>query len=282
MTRTVDQAVAWGRSHATDPANGQSWNQKCGAFIYWCMGATNAYPTANAARVASGKLNTSRNLPLGAIAWFKFGTAGHVAFHVGGGQIAMASSYASNWGAYRGTMTIAQYEVRAGAKYLGYTMRFGPSSFATPAVVVASKPPVVVAKPVPAPPAGSSSKLAHGEILHAGQTLYAGNYKLSVQTDGNVVIYGWNGIQGEWNVNKNFAINLKASAKKVVPSTVYIAAQTDDHVVIYGNNVKGIRQTLYVFPWSRPPHNKGAFLQLYPDANLVIRAASGAILWHLK
>jgi hypothetical protein len=178
-------------------------------------------------------------------------------------------------------MTIAQYENASGAEYAGYTMRFGPSSFAKPLVVPKPvvTPPVTI--PVPTPPLGASDRIPHGGVLAADKALYAGDYKLDVQADGNLVIRKWDSVTGTWKVTKNFLTNLRSALKRVVKGTQWLSVGTDDHVVLYGKNAKGERQVIYTFPWPLP-HNRGAYFQLDSKGNLVTRAASGEWIWHLK
>jgi hypothetical protein len=280
MTRTVALAEAWGKAHATDPANGQSWDQKCAAFVYWCMGAAQAYPSANDARHASGGLNPSRNLPLGAIAWFDYGQYGHVAFHVGNGQIAMASSHASNWGAFRGTMTISQYEASAGARYLGYTMRFGNSSFAiTPVKPPVVKPPVppVTPKPPVTPPTPSLPQDTNlGALLHQGQTilpghyLSAGNYRLRLGANSVLIELGVNS-KLIWQTSHRKAAQVKDHSKS------YAILQPDGNFVLYGFNAKGKRFALWSSRTNSGKYSApGEHVVLSTNGRLVVQPANAA------
>lgn len=150
MARSLQQGINWAHAHP-DRSNvsgakkrigyGWRWDQLCAAFVYWCIGGAVSYTSANSARRSSGPLvASSRNLPLGAVVWFKIGLYGHVGFHIGDGNILMASHrVVHKWGGGDlGTMTIAQYVAASGAKYLGYSMRYGINKWAGTSLATAS------------------------------------------------------------------------------------------------------------------------------------------------
>lgn len=143
---TPAQGVAWLKAHPTRAyvpgavqraGVGWSWTQLCVAAMYWAVGATHSYDTADDARVASklvaGSSKVRTGLPDGVFVWFSLGTDGHVAF-VYQGRLYMASKFVTSL--FPGAMalgscaSVAEYEHASDGKYLGYSWDFGGQTFA--------------------------------------------------------------------------------------------------------------------------------------------------------
>lgn len=176
-------------------------------------------------------------------------------------------------------------------EYLGVTGRLGtkwPHIDATvngvrvpfePQVTPVPKP----ATPMPKPAVVTDTVFSSG-ILHAGQSLYAGANWLTIQqSDGNMVWRKWHTSNATWSVIHNFNFNPVVKSKKIVPTSVYLTVQpTDNHVVVYGADVKGKRQVVHSFPIGKAPHNRGAFFKVQADDNIVIYGADKSVIWKLK
>lgn len=118
------EIVAWALSQTRD------YNQLCQAFVFQACRkfghASVIYSSADAARTASGKLNTNASsAPVGAIGFWRYGSAGHVAISLGGDLWIMGSIHAVAWvgssAHHIGTATSGQYSSRAGAVWLGWS-----------------------------------------------------------------------------------------------------------------------------------------------------------------
>lgn len=139
MTYNKAEIVAWAVSQTRD------FNQLCQALTYRACQKFGhvgyVYRSANEARGKSGKLNTSRNAPIGAIGYWQYGADGHVAISLGNDLWIMGSVHAVSWvgnpAHHIGVATSAQYEQRAGAKWLGWSRNNG-INYIIPATSTAS------------------------------------------------------------------------------------------------------------------------------------------------
>jgi hypothetical protein len=147
---TEAQIKAW----LVDPKAGslvykRNWNQYCQALMYQLCKrfgmAPVVYPTANAARAASKIVGTDpAKAPAGAFHYWTIGSAGHVAYGLGGTRVLMGSKHVvTKWATNVGVTTVAAYSKASGAKYVGWALTNGKNdaAFTVPPVV---KPPVVV------------------------------------------------------------------------------------------------------------------------------------------
>lgn len=137
MTNSLSSGVAWVLAHPTRKnvtgakyriGYGWSWSQLCVALVFWAVGATETWGTANIARSHSKIVSESRTPPDGAIGWFTLGSAGHVGFFKGG-VMWSATKWASNLGTALGTLTITEYENLSGAEWVGWGWDFGGQTF---------------------------------------------------------------------------------------------------------------------------------------------------------
>lgn len=170
MTRTVDAGISFLKANPTRKTipgakwrllYGWSWSQLCVAAVYWAIGATHSYDTANLARAHSQIISTSRDIPKGAIGWLSLGKDGHVCFGTGGGRIGGASRAWSDWGSALGDSTIEAYEKATGAKWIGWGWDFGGQEFtgAEAAHTAAQTAPASTGTKKPAPkPTTTTSK----------------------------------------------------------------------------------------------------------------------------
>lgn len=138
MTRTADAGISFLKAHPTRKTipgakyrliYGWSWSQLCVAAVYWAIGATRSFDTANLARAHSKIVSASRDIPKGAIGWLSLGKDGHVCFGTGNSRIGGASRAWSNWGTALGDSTIEAYEEATGAKWIGWGWDFGGQEF---------------------------------------------------------------------------------------------------------------------------------------------------------
>lgn len=117
---------------------------------------------------------------------------------------------------------------------------------------------------VPAAPslAGSGgTMLKPGEMLRGGQSIVNGQYRLSMQSDGNAVVYASGG-----RVRWQSRTNGHAGAR--------LAMQTDGNAVVYAANGKAL--------WnSRTQGNSGSRLVIQTDGNLVVYRRDNRALWHI-
>lgn len=223
---------------------GWSWSQLCVAAVYWCLGATHSYLTANDARAASRIVSTSRTkIPTGAFLWFSLGADGHVAVQRPDGKIGMASAYANPFHGAQALGTcdsIAQYEARSGGHYLGYSLDFGGQKFAP--------------EP-PKPPAPDRVIITTDKPLHAGDAPYTVNgYAFKVTTTGLTIVTNPNG-------------TTHSIIGKGKPGT-YTTFQTDGNLVGNWIDAKGKRHA----QWASKTQRKaaGGTLELFDNGNLVI------------
>jgi hypothetical protein len=108
----------------------------------------------------------------------------------------------------------------------------------------------------------STHTLSGGSSIATGGSLLSddGVFTLSVQTDGNVVIYGCKGISATWGTN-----TANSSAQR------FLSMQGDGNLVLYENGVA---------KWASGTSGKGSgpySLNMQNDGNLVIYASTGAI-----
>ena len=86
--RTRNEAVAWGQSQVTHPA--ENYYEKCEHFVRTALGLP-AY--AASAKIAAAKVPAERqhtdttDIPAGAQVFYQGGTSGHVTLSVGGGKV---------------------------------------------------------------------------------------------------------------------------------------------------------------------------------------------------
>jgi cell wall-associated NlpC family hydrolase len=113
---------------------------------------------------------------------------------------------------------------------------------------------------VVAPAYAASSSLAAGQQLNVGQTLYAGSYRVVMQSDGNLVEYDGN--------------NSAVWSSHTQGSGAFAAMQGDGNFVIYS----GARAVLWVS--ATAPTSSDVF-QLQSDGNIVIYSAGRAV-WDSK
>jgi len=95
------------------------------------------------------------------------------------------------------------------------------------------------------------SDMRPGEVLFAGQTVWSGNgaYRLTMQTDGNAVMYSGSGAM--W------------STRTCCQSGARLAMQTDGNLVVYNSGGGAV--------WSSGTYgNPGAWLAVQSDSNMVL------------
>lgn len=119
----------------------------------------------------------------------------------------------------------------------------------------------LVLVPAPGAEAASSTTLAGGQQLRAGQSLNAGNYRLAMQSDGNLVVYG------PENAPRWHTWTYMHPGSRLV-------MQTDGNLVLYSSNDVAL--------WnSRTWGNPGARAVIQGDGNLVVYRADNVPLWHI-
>lgn len=115
--------------------------------------------------------------------------------------------------------------------------------------------PVPAGPPAPAP---ATHFLPGGGVLRPGQALVAGEYVLSMQGDGNLVIY--RGGRAEW-----------ATRTDRNPGA-FLAFQTDGNAVVYSSAGRPL--------WNTGTHGRGGnVLVMQADGNLVIYRPDGRPVW---
>jgi len=107
-------------------------------------------------------------------------------------------------------------------------------------------------------------RLLEGQSLLPGKSLSSANglYSLILQDDGNLVLYGQNGLM-RWQSGVS-------SGKPAARLTM----QSDGNLVIYGP----VSQVYWATGTSGGP---GSALVLQDDGNLVVYSSGGAALWHI-
>jgi len=137
MANTVDQAIAYARSHPQ--RDGGSWAGWCASFVYRAGGFDRAYASAMIAGSSSGILAADyRSAQRGSIHyWSGVGGDGHVAIDIGGDSsdrlLLMASSSVTDPfapGAAVGAVWMSQY-ARLGIPYRGHTFAWGSERLAS-------------------------------------------------------------------------------------------------------------------------------------------------------
>lgn len=106
----------------------------------------------------------------------------------------------------------------------------------------------------------TTNRLNGGDRLKAGGSISAGGGMLTLQQDGNLVIYDPGGAA------------LWASHTNGKPVTSALM-QTDGNFVLYDNDMRPYWST-------HTDKNPGAYLLFQSDGNLVVYAANGKTLWH--
>ncbi len=156
---TVDQVSAFFQGYNPSGGGSEEWNMWCQAFVSRTaktFGAFNRdYPTARAARLASGPLNPDPNsAPLGAIGYWLWNPDDHVAIHVGGGVWMMGSRHVSvQFGGVArnaGLVSFADFQARAGLQFLGWAPSNGGSTIPIEAPALASNQRRVINDGIPA------------------------------------------------------------------------------------------------------------------------------------
>jgi exopolysaccharide biosynthesis protein len=112
--------------------------------------------------------------------------------------------------------------------------------------------------------AEANTIIAGGTILHSGDWRVSTNnrYKLTMQADGNLVLYRTVDNTAVWNASTFGAGN-------------YAYMQTDGNLVVYNSAGTYIWTT-----WTG--QNPGAFLDLQDDGNLVVYSPTGTALWNTQ
>jgi hypothetical protein len=136
------------------------------------------------------------------------------------------------------------------------------SAFAlTPAISVNGPPPVhQPTSNVPTGPTAKAGVMNPGEVLHPGDAISSsnGNYRLVLQTDGNLVLYS--GTSALW-----------ASGTNSKPVAVCIM-QADGNLVLYDRSAQAV--------WASHTNGKpGAHLDVQNDGNVVISPTTGGAAW---
>jgi peptidoglycan hydrolase-like protein with peptidoglycan-binding domain len=126
---SVAQAESWARAHPTKTvgAGGPSWDQWCGALMFWVGNFTTSADTATIAYRRSAVVSTNASAaPRGAFHWWRSGE-GHVALDLdgGGSRLLMASRHVTtSFGTAIGTASKSSYTSTTGLPYLGWSLDF--------------------------------------------------------------------------------------------------------------------------------------------------------------
>lgn len=136
-----------------------------------------------------------------------------------------------------------------------------PAGFALIQSPVAGASQPSVAPPIPQTCGGGSvATVASGTRMNAGATYYSPScaYRLTMQTDGNLVLYS--GTTPEWDSQTNGN------------GGAYAVMQTTGNLAVYAAGNAAL--------WSTGSyHNSGATLQLQNDGNLVVYSSSHSPVW---
>ncbi len=127
-TTRETRAVAWARtqlgvSYTTLTPDGK-WSGWCELFVEKAFGTSGRYGSAAAnyrAQLAAGRIHTTGTPPVGAMLFYAWGTFGHSALSIGGGQAISTQGFAS-------ALPVRQHSVTGlGLPYLGWA--YAPSSW---------------------------------------------------------------------------------------------------------------------------------------------------------
>lgn len=125
-------ALAEQYAKANPKRDGATWNQWCASLMVRFNNLPGAYPSAiiayHASKIESANYNKA---PVGAFHFWDIGEFGHVAqdLTAGGRTVFMASARTdASWGDAIGIASVAGYTNRTGAKYLGWSLKFGSMS----------------------------------------------------------------------------------------------------------------------------------------------------------
>ena len=183
---TLGEYRTFFRSYNPSKGGVEEWNMWCQAFVHraaaFAAGVQrlNVYPTARAARLASGWLNPDHTTaPVGAIGYWAWDPDDDVAVHVGGGVWMRGSRHVTTQfgGVARnaGTSTFAEFQARAGLRFIGWSLTNGGN---------------VVPVDVPAPAPNDRTVVAMGANRRVSPTSTA--RKLNVVAPGSIQpISGW-------------------------------------------------------------------------------------------
>jgi hypothetical protein len=131
MSTTRAGLIEWAEKQTRD------FNQLCQAFVYQACkafgSAPEVYGSAHLAYEASKIVSTdAASAPLGAIGYWKLGTADHVGISLGGDLWLFGSIHAHAWvgssSHHIGTSTNAQYQAAAGARWYGWAKTNGKNT----------------------------------------------------------------------------------------------------------------------------------------------------------
>lgn len=133
---TVAEYREFFRGYNPSGGGAEEWNMWCQAFVHRAaafaagVDRLRVYPTARAARLASGKLNPDHTTaPVGAIGYWAWDPDDDVAVHIGGGIWMRGSRHVTTQfgGVARnaGTSTFAEFQARARLRFLGWSLTNG-------------------------------------------------------------------------------------------------------------------------------------------------------------
>lgn len=242
---TKQQFIDFFRTYNPSGGGAEEWNLWCQAFVSRSSKALGTfvrdYPTARAARLASGTLNGDLSkAPLGAIGWWEWGTQDHVAIMIHPGVWMMGSRHVTEQigGVARnaGFVTHADFQARAGLKFLGWSATNGGNV-------------IPVEQPAPGPkqrqvgPNGANAR-TEPRIIGARVKALAPNAIIDMQafTDAGELVQG-NGrwfqtAEGHWAWSGGFTSTAKANLADLTPPPpppppVFHSVTFDDGATMY-------------------------------------------------
>ncbi len=104
----------------------------------------------------------------------------------------------------------------------------------------------------------SNETLTPGQFLSIGISGQNSGYRLELQTDGNLVLYRWNGKALWWTGTWGQSIS-------------HLVMQSDGNLVLYRTNGTAA--------WSSGTFGSGHRIELWPDGNLVMKNSANAAVW---